>query len=146
MIWAALVTAIAVAIAAHGGHTESVLVRWSNEWRKHLRRHVHEDERRAAAEAILEDELERLDGYFLAADTQLRAFYETHRDHAANFDDYVPYIDDMLALFGELQHHQVAAYRELHSTLTAEEWNAIQQRVGNELHERQQRAEPSNRR
>jgi hypothetical protein len=66
----------------------------------------------------------------------MRALYDVQRDHAANFDDYMPYIDDMLAMFGDLQHHQIAVYRKLHSTLTADEWDAIQREIGKNLHKR----------
>jgi hypothetical protein len=141
VIWVALAAAIALALGARSGQSESILLRWLNEWRKHLRRHVEDDKRRAAAEAILDDEYEHLDGYFVTVDCQMRALYDVHRDYAANFGDYVPYIDDMLATFGELQRHQVAVFLELHSTLTADEWSAIQQRIGNELHERQAKHE-----
>jgi hypothetical protein len=136
VIWVALAAAIAIALGARGGSSESVMLTWLNEWRKHLRKHVRDDERRAVAQAIIDDEFDHLDGYFLDVGLQMRALYDVHRDYAANFDEYIPYIDDMLAMFGELQHHQIAVYRKLHSTLTDDEWDAIQREIGKTLRKR----------
>lgn len=133
MIWAAIATAIAVALGVRGGSPESNVAMWLDEWRNHLRRYVRDDERRAAAEAILDDEFEHLEAYFLAVDVQMHALYDVHLDYAANLDDYVPYIDDMLATFGELQHQQVAAFSEMHSALRADEWSTIEEHVGKQI-------------
>jgi hypothetical protein len=138
MIVAALATAIAaLALGIRGGSTESFLSRWLAEWRKYLRKYVHDDERRARAEAIVNQQFEQLDAYFVDIDVQLRALYDIHRDYDASSDDYVPYIDDMFARFGELQHEQITAFSQMHRTLTADEWNSIEARIGKRIDESQ---------
>jgi hypothetical protein len=138
MILAALATAIAaLALGARGRSTESFLKAWLEEWRKYLRKYVHDEQRRARAEAIVDREYQQLDAYFVDVDVQFRALYDVHRNHDASFADYVPYIDDMVTRFGELQHEQVAAFCEMHRTLSTDEWNAIEARIGERIDKQQ---------
>jgi hypothetical protein len=136
VIWAALAAAIAIAIGARGP-TQSVVAVWLDEWRKHLRKHVHDDQRRATAEEILDAEAEHIETYFEVVEVQLHALYGVHRDYAATFEDHLPYIEDVAAQFKQLQHQQVAAFRKMHGTLAADEWAAIRAQVGEQIDKRE---------
>jgi hypothetical protein len=133
VIWAAIASAIAVAVAASSKRSRSLLLQWLDEWRRDLRRHVDDDERRAAATAIINAEAEQLEPYFEDVDASLRAAYEVHRDYDSTLERLTPFIDEITTAFAEIQRSHVRAAFEMEATLTPDEWSSIQDEVGERL-------------
>lgn len=136
MIWAAIASAIAIAVAAGGGgQVKSVLSAWLEQWRRHLHKYVKDDRRRAAATAILDEEAARLETYFEAVHRGIYDVYQVHRRYESTLADYEPFVATIGDHFADIQHAQVAAFFQMRATLSDQEWDDIQAKQSEEIDE-----------